>query len=441
MPAFAFAPKAAPPAPVVTARAKRMVIDITPSSDTERVSCEVRRYASATDAANDERLITGIGGSPYLTGGGQYLRTPATYQKRWTDVVELRVTDHDDLTDGAEYVYAIFEIDKYGNRSLTSATDSAVYRLVESTDIGANAVVPSKQIPRDYSNLIRDGEMLEPDLWTIVNGSTPTQEINAIGGPGKYQLVFTRSNTSDVYARSEAAIPVVEGKAYSFQWHFSAVSSPSSSFSIYHEVDWYDIDSGGDLSLISTSSSLVFSGSGEDKFNETLLAPAYAQVARSSVRFVNATQPIATLKISSPIAQRLLYSIDLYDFYYQRETILGTVSQLGGTPTGAIIEAGSNANGYYTKFADGTMICRYLDSGVLNSNTASGSGYISSSTATWTFPAAFSDASGVVCSGMSGIGRWVTFNAPTTTTVEYRHNSFISLTTGTTRLQAIGRWF
>ena len=35
--------------------------------------------------------------------------------------------------------------------------------------------------------------------------------------------------------------------------------------------------------------------------------------------------------------------------------ILGTVSQSGGIPTGAIIERGSNANGRYTKYADGTV--------------------------------------------------------------------------------------
>ncbi|WP_415262058.1 phage tail protein, partial [Pseudomonas chlororaphis] len=38
-------------------------------------------------------------------------------------------------------------------------------------------------------------------------------------------------------------------------------------------------------------------------------------------------------------------------------SILGTVSQSGGVPTGAIIEVGTNANGAYTKFAGGTMIC------------------------------------------------------------------------------------
>lgn len=40
---------------------------------------------------------------------------------------------------------------------------------------------------------------------------------------------------------------------------------------------------------------------------------------------------------------------------YTAGTILGTVSQSGGVPTGAIIERGSNANGEYTRWADGTQ--------------------------------------------------------------------------------------
>lgn len=35
--------------------------------------------------------------------------------------------------------------------------------------------------------------------------------------------------------------------------------------------------------------------------------------------------------------------------------IVGPVSQSGGVPTGAIIERGSNANGTYVKFADGSL--------------------------------------------------------------------------------------
>jgi hypothetical protein len=42
--------------------------------------------------------------------------------------------------------------------------------------------------------------------------------------------------------------------------------------------------------------------------------------------------------------------------------IVGTVSQSGGIPTGAIIESGSNAAGSYIKFANGTLICLRSDS-------------------------------------------------------------------------------
>jgi hypothetical protein len=38
-------------------------------------------------------------------------------------------------------------------------------------------------------------------------------------------------------------------------------------------------------------------------------------------------------------------------------SIVGTVSQSSGVPTGAIIERGSNANGTYVRFADGTQTC------------------------------------------------------------------------------------
>lgn len=42
---------------------------------------------------------------------------------------------------------------------------------------------------------------------------------------------------------------------------------------------------------------------------------------------------------------------------YGSENIVGTVSQSGGVPTGAIIERGSNANGRYWKMAGGQLIC------------------------------------------------------------------------------------
>lgn len=45
------------------------------------------------------------------------------------------------------------------------------------------------------------------------------------------------------------------------------------------------------------------------------------------------------------------------DKAFRRGNVLGTVSQSGGVPTGAIIERGNNANGFYTRYADGTVRC------------------------------------------------------------------------------------
>ena len=66
---------------------------------------------------------------------------------------------------------------------------------------------------------------------------------------------------------------------------------------------------------------------------------------------------------------------------YSRDSILGTVSQSGGIPTGAIIERGSNANGEYVRFADGTQICtKELTLNYVNGIDMAG---------IWTFPAGF----------------------------------------------------
>lgn len=45
------------------------------------------------------------------------------------------------------------------------------------------------------------------------------------------------------------------------------------------------------------------------------------------------------------------------DSKYSPGNIVGSVSQSGGVPTGAIIQRGSNANGEFVRFADGTQIC------------------------------------------------------------------------------------
>ncbi|HHO8045781.1 TPA: hypothetical protein ACRXS6_006880, partial [Pseudomonas aeruginosa] len=64
---------------------------------------------------------------------------------------------------------------------------------------------------------------------------------------------------------------------------------------------------------------------------------------------------------------------------YSRDSILGAVSQSSGVPTGAVIDRGSNANGEYVRFADGTQICW--------TNTLTFTAGVSSVGANWSYPA------------------------------------------------------
>lgn len=60
---------------------------------------------------------------------------------------------------------------------------------------------------------------------------------------------------------------------------------------------------------------------------------------------------------------------------YDQSTLVGTVLQSGGVPTGAVLERGATANGEYVRFADGTQICSHAIS--LGNPTVDGSGTFS----------------------------------------------------------------
>lgn len=129
---------------------------------------------------------------------------------------------------------------------------------------------------------------------------------------------------------------------------------------------------------------------------------------------------------------------------FRRGNVLATVSQSGGTPTGGLIERGSNANGEYVRFADGTQVCWNGSLGTLSTDEATGNVFRSAATITWTFPVAFSATP--ICTAnilsASATARWpVTFN-PTTTTVVVRQFASVSSATGMNNgATAIGRWF
>jgi len=127
---------------------------------------------------------------------------------------------------------------------------------------------------------------------------------------------------------------------------------------------------------------------------------------------------------------------------YSDGNLLGPVSQTAGLPTGAVIERGTNANGDYTRFADGTQICTRTNLSAANANTALGSLFRSSANVTWTFPAVFSVAPAVTMDSTDA-DSWATCAAvPSTTSVSIRAMSAVTKAGALAiRATAIGRWF
>jgi len=118
--------------------------------------------------------------------------------------------------------------------------------------------------------------------------------------------------------------------------------------------------------------------------------------------------------------------------HYKRSNILGAVSQSGGVPTGAVIENGSNANGSYVRFADGTQVCWHS---VTTSATAS---------VGWTFPAQFTGAAPAIAfmGASAAVPVITTLNNLSTVSVEL-HGWAVSggRQAASNLVMAIGRWF
>tara|TARA_R110002049_G_scaffold23545_10_gene83639 strand:- start:29035 stop:29529 length:495 start_codon:yes stop_codon:yes gene_type:complete len=123
--------------------------------------------------------------------------------------------------------------------------------------------------------------------------------------------------------------------------------------------------------------------------------------------------------------------------------VLGTVSQSGGVPTGALIERDINANGQYTRFADGTQICTGSIT-ITNSATATGSIFTCASEVAWLYPAVFATTSllSVFGSPRSSGAVWARGRAASGAQANFRlFSSLSSVGAYAVEVAAIGRWF
>ncbi|OWV60002.1 hypothetical protein CDZ98_09140 [Mameliella alba] len=116
---------------------------------------------------------------------------------------------------------------------------------------------------------------------------------------------------------------------------------------------------------------------------------------------------------------------------YSTSNLIETVSESGGTPTGSILEKGSNANGNYIRYADGTQICDFRG----NSSSAGA--------VTWTFPASFAAVPQVSATPNQDQARFATTTAGAVGSVNFSvwNTAQARLDAISTSLIAIGRWY
>ncbi|SDB54507.1 hypothetical protein [Pseudomonas sp. NFACC13-1] len=142
-------------------------------------------------------------------------------------------------------------------------------------------------------------------------------------------------------------------------------------------------------------------------------------------------------------------SIDWFEIFTTKNSV-GAVSQVGGVPTGALLQRGTTTTGTFSKYACGTLICSGWSTTAATASSAAGSVFIGSGFTSFTFPHAFSsppacsDASRFQISGGSGAGSgrgWGTIGlvtASTVTHIVYGQASNSSMYPG---YVAHGRWY
>lgn len=127
---------------------------------------------------------------------------------------------------------------------------------------------------------------------------------------------------------------------------------------------------------------------------------------------------------------------------FDQNSIVGSVGGNSGNPTGSVIERGSNTNGDFVKFADGTLICwiTKTDADIVIGTGLSGG--FRSSASVWTFPSLFSSTPSTVMNVSGATAFGMTVGNLSTSQVTYSYTAVTSQAASNrvATIQAVGRW-
>jgi hypothetical protein len=228
---FNFTQKSGPASLTVANKPKGMVLKWPKVADKWHAYYNVYRYPTATDATND------------------------TNRELLDDTTLLRFRDDDDLTIGTTFRYRVSSIDSYGNESAKSPVGSAVAKRVQTNDIDPDAAIPSKVYNAGTANLVRDFDLVDPSLWTIVGDSGPIamqQEYNQPAttdfGPSKYVLFGFDGSDASTTIKTGADIVVEANKTYYVSLFMGPYNSATTLLDL--KVQFYKHNGSGGLTAV-----------------------------------------------------------------------------------------------------------------------------------------------------------------------------------------------
>ena len=351
----------------------------------------------------------------------------------------------------------------------TSNTDNTAGRLLRVGDFGLGALSPNLN-EASFDTMLPS----KPNGWYVVSGTTdgPSGAVahygicfiqNRGGGDGVFVTYYARDSNQVAIRRYDSSA----WQDWEEIWHTGNLVKTTSST---------DATAGrllkvGDAGILSNAISVTsndFNNAANNGFykNENSIDsinyPDVIASNRSPVTVLNAaysgtygwqlaaktsgSSAEPTSSIGLALRTKINGGYSNWVEIYHTGNLLGTVTESAGVPTGAVIETGSNTNGRYTKFADGTMICVKTNFSI----TATASSVVSS---TWTFPLGFAAQPSVSIGITAASSDWSDPTARVRLSLPFCNDGLSSslvggyftgtetITVSNVKAIAIGRWF